>query len=213
MPPGWSPWFDDSLADPLRVLVAFAAMTGVRQSEALGLRWSDVVLDGDDPGVSFRVQLQRVDGVFSLVDLKTRTSDRSLPFAPNLVALLRAHKAKQTARRLAVGPLWQDTLGLVFVGDDGSPLCRHRVTFLFQAALTKVGLPKIRFHDLRVTAGTLTLERNGGDLKAVSMMLVHSTITLTANTYAHVSQRTMARTVGLLDDLANSPDSGLKAEA
>ena len=191
-----------SLADPLRALVAFAAATGMRQGEALGLRWSDVAVDGDDPGVRLRLQLQRIDGVFCLVDLKTKNSHRSLPLSPNLVALLRAHRAKQSARQLALGPLWQNRLGLVFVADDGAPLCRHRVTFLFQSALAKVGLPKIRFHDLRVTAGTITLERNGGDLKAVSMMLGHSTITLTANTYAHVSQRTMARTMGLLDDLA-----------
>lgn len=45
------------------------------------------------------------------------------------------------------------------------------------------------------------LERNGGDLKAVSTTLGHSTITLTANTYAHAGSKVVGRTEALLDDL------------
>ena len=66
---------------------------------------------------------------------------------------------------------------------------------------TLAALAVVRFHDLRHSAATLMLERNGGDLKAVSTTLGHSTITLTANTYAHAGSKVVGRTEALLDDL------------
>jgi integrase len=47
------------------------------------------------------------------------------------------------------------------------------------------GLPPDRLHDLRHRAATLALA-GGADLKTASEMLGHSTITITADTYASV---------------------------
>lgn len=47
------------------------------------------------------------------------------------------------------------------------------------------GLPPIRLHDLRYGAATLALAA-GVDMKAVSAMLRHSSITITADTYTSV---------------------------
>jgi len=55
-----------------------------------------------------------------------------------------------------------------------------------QAALKRAGIErKLRFHDLRHTAATLLLQA-GVDLKLVSQLLGHSSIALTADTYAHL---------------------------
>ena len=55
-----------------------------------------------------------------------------------------------------------------------------------QAALERAGINrKQRFHDLRHTAATLLLQA-GVELKLVSQLLGHSTIALTADTYAHL---------------------------
>ena len=51
--------------------------------------------------------------------------------------------------------------------------------------LKRVGLPHIRFHDLRHTAATLLLMQ-GIHPKIVSEMLGHSTVSMTLDTYSHV---------------------------
>lgn len=51
--------------------------------------------------------------------------------------------------------------------------------------LRRVGLPYIRFHDLRHTCATLLLTK-GIHSKIVSEMLGHSSIAITLDTYSHV---------------------------
>lgn len=51
--------------------------------------------------------------------------------------------------------------------------------------LARVGLPWMRFHDLRHTAAALLL-RQGIHPKVVAEMLGHSTISITLDTYSHV---------------------------
>ena len=55
----------------------------------------------------------------------------------------------------------------------------------FRPLLKKVGLPLIRFHDLRHTAATLLLLA-GVHPKVVSEMLGHASIAITLDLYSHV---------------------------
>jgi integrase len=73
----------------------------------------------------------------------------------------------------------------VFCDAIGDPLSPTNETKRFQRAAAKVGLPVIRFHDLRHTAATILLIK-GVHVKLVSEMLGHSTIVLTLDTYSHV---------------------------
>ena len=57
---------------------------------------------------------------------------------------------------------------------------------VFKRELAKAGLPRVRIHDLRHTAATLLLTR-GVHPKVVQDMLGHSTVTLTLDTYSHVT--------------------------
>ena len=82
------------------------------------------------------------------------------------------------------GAAWVET-GLVFTREDGSALHPEFVTRHFERLAREAGLPPIRLHDLRHGAATLALA-GGADLKTVSEMLGHSTITITADTYASV---------------------------
>ena len=100
------------------------------------------------------------------------------------MAVLRAHKARQTAERLAWGQAWVES-GLVFTRENGAPLHPEYVTRHFERLARDADLPPIRLHDLRHGAATLALA-GGADLKTVSEMLGHSTITITADTYASV---------------------------
>ncbi|MGN0532493.1 MAG: tyrosine-type recombinase/integrase [Eubacterium sp.] len=63
-----------------------------------------------------------------------------------------------------------------------------------------VGVPQIRFHDLRHSFATLSLEQ-GMDIKTVSHMLGHTDAGFTMNTYMHVTdnmQQTVANAMGNL---------------
>lgn len=53
-----------------------------------------------------------------------------------------------------------------------------------------MGLPRMRFHELRHGAASLLIAQ-GADLRRVMEQLGHSQISMTANTYAHISAAVM----------------------
>ncbi|WP_424536696.1 tyrosine-type recombinase/integrase [Sphaerisporangium viridialbum] len=87
-------------------------------------------------------------------------------------------------KRLAWGEAWQET-GRVFTREDGSGIHPASVSELFARLSFQAGLPPIRLHDLRHGAATLALSA-GVDMKIVSAMLRHSSLSITADTYTTV---------------------------
>jgi integrase len=85
---------------------------------------------------------------------------------------------------LAQNPQWKES-GLVFTTNIGTPITPRNMLRHFKNKLTSIGLPNIRFHDLRHTTASLLLEKNIHP-KIVSELLGHSTVTLTLNTYSHI---------------------------
>src|SRR6266851_2112090 len=166
----------------LEALYTVALTMGLRQGEALGLRWRDVDLEMGYIRVSR--QLQRIDHKYELVELKTRRSQRPLAVPPAIVGSLIAHKERQDRERQTAGVRWRDA-DLVFARPDGYPLSGSVVTHSFQTLLEKAGLSKRRFHDLRHSCATLMLAQ-GVSPRVVMEILGHSQISLTMNTYAHV---------------------------
>lgn len=74
----------------IRDLVALLFFTGMRQGEALALRWSDIVLDGSDPHVSVTATLTYTPGApLRRTPTKTRGGTRSVYLVPQAVAMLR----------------------------------------------------------------------------------------------------------------------------
>jgi integrase len=115
---------------------------------------------------------------------KTAKGRRSLALDPATIAALRAHRTRQLAERLAVGPRWQDS-GLVFTWPDGRPLHPERFSKWFEQHTRAAGLPKIRLHDVRHSYATAALAA-GVPAKVVSERLGHATIAITMDTYSHV---------------------------
>jgi integrase len=155
----------------LEALFTVAVVTGLRQGELLGLRWSDVDLSAGT--LTVRHALQCVDGRLQLVETKTPRSRRTVPL-PEL-----ALRALRTAQD---GPIVGTHL---FTTPSGGPLYPNAVLREFYAVTAAAGLPRIRFHSLRHTAASLLLAQ-GTHPRVVMEMLGHSTIALTMNTYSHV---------------------------
>ncbi|MEZ4494687.1 MAG: tyrosine-type recombinase/integrase [Dehalococcoidia bacterium] len=170
--------------DELEALYVVAFTLGLRQGEILGLRWQDIDLDAD----TLRVEqaLQRVGGQRQFGPPKSDRSMRALVLPDLTAAALRQHRLRQLEARLSAGERWQDQ-GLVFTTSIGTPCDPRKVTRLFQAHLKLLGLPHQRFHDARHAAASLLLAQ-GSDLRSIMEVLGHSQISLTANTYSHLSQ-------------------------
>jgi integrase len=168
--------------DSLDALVTLVLASGLRQGEALALRWSDVDLDAGS--LTVRRTLLRMGGVVSFSEPKTPRSRRTLALPAGIVSALRAHRARQAQRRLWSGSRWVDG-DLVFTSSIGTPLTGGDVTKRFQALLAAAGLPRMRFHDLSHGCASLLLTQ-GIHPRVVMEQLGHSTIALTMNTYSHV---------------------------
>ncbi len=166
----------------LEALFSVALALGLRQGEALGLRWQDVDFGANTLRVHY--QLQRIGGKLTLVPPKTEKSRRTLVMPAIIVERLREHEKRQVAEKLWAGSKWQET-GLIFSNRSGGPTQARRVIEQFHGALDQAGMRRIRFHDLRHSCATLLLIQ-GVSPRVVMEVLGHSEIALTMNAYSHV---------------------------
>jgi integrase len=169
--------------DRLAALWTVALHTGLRRGELAGLRWKDVDLDAE----TLTVAQQRTNAGHQVVVMAPKAkSQRQLLLAPATVAALGAHRKRQRAERLALGPAWTNT-GYVFVDEAGEPYHPQRLLKMFEHAIRRAGVPAIRLHDLRHTMATLALQA-GVHPKVVQEQLGHSGINVTLDIYSHVPQ-------------------------
>lgn len=178
-----------------RVLAAAASMRngarwsvalalGLRQGEALGLRWEDVNLD--TARLSVRTALQRQPGKgLVLVEPKSRAGRRTVALPDRLRDALRQHRAVQLEDRLAAGSEWRDH-GLLFCQVNGKPVDPRSDHRAWRKLLATAGVRQARLHDARHTAATLLLTQ-GVSARVVMEILGHSQISLTLGTYSHVA--------------------------
>jgi len=183
----WTPeqtgrFLDVAAGDRLYPLYHLIAFRGLRRGEACGLHWADLDLTGLT--LTVRWQLLQYGWETGLDHPKTDTSADAIALDTATAAVLAEHRERQDAERLAAGPGWSET-GLVFTTPTGEAVHPAVVTDQFTRLAAAAGLPPIRLHDLRHGAATLTLA-TGADMKIVSQLLRHSSITITADTYTSV---------------------------
>lgn len=212
--PEITPWSAEQTArflqavagDRLAALYTVAALLGLRQSEALGLRWCDV--DFEAGSLAVRQTLSRVTRRAD--DPKTASARRTLPLLPAVAAALRQQRAAQLAERLQAGPLWRPGPGLgdlVFTTATGAPLSGTGVYRQFARRVEVAGLPRIRFHDLRHGAATLLLSQ-GVPAKIVAEILGHSSIQVTLDIYSHVAPALLSDALGRVEQAVWRPVTG-----
>jgi integrase len=182
--------------DRLEALYVVAVTTGMRQGELLALRWSDVDLGVRT--VRVRATLMETKSGFEFAEPKSARSRRQISLTLTASAARRRHRAGQLKQRMRLGPSWTDH-DLVFASEVGGPLDGSNILRRsFHPLLRRAGLPRVRFHDLRHSAATLMLSR-GVPLKIVSEILGHSQISITADTYMHVTPGMQREATAALD--------------
>jgi integrase len=158
-----------SVAAEWRLLVAFLIESGLRISEALALRWSD--LDLGRRRVKVRRRLYR--GAYG--PPKTKHGRRDVPLSKGMARdLWQARKDRKAADGEPV-----------FADATGEPLDRDTVTRALRAGAKAAGVPWCSLHTLRHTCASI-LFRRGLNPKQVQAWLGHHAASFTLDTYVHL---------------------------
>jgi integrase len=158
-----------------RAIVLFAAGSGLRQGELLGLTvdridWLRRTVTVD------RQMITPPSGVPVFGPPKSAASCRTVPLAQVTLDVL--------AAQLARWPAGAD--GLVFTTPEGRPWRRDRFAEHVRTARDAAGLPEtMTFHDLRHHFASVLIAA-GCSIKAVQEALGHANASETLNTYSHL---------------------------
>ncbi len=162
-----------------------AIHTGLRKGELLGLKWTDLDLDGGT--LSVRRSLKVTDHGLDFGPTKNKASRRSVPLNKSAVAALKAHRLRQNEERLRLGELWEDQ-DLVFPNRVGKPINPSNLyNREYKPLLKRAGLEDERFtfHSLRHTFASALCNKRVYP-KVIQSLLGHSSITQTMDTYSHL---------------------------
>ena len=157
-------------------LFYLALYTGMRRSELLALRWSDV--DFLYCQVSVNRSLHRLrDGSIVFRSPKTARARRPIALTPSMVLVLKEHQKQQETGRLLLGSTLDDN-DLVFSETDGRPWLPDTVSHAWMKLAKRLGMGHISLHDARHTHASLML-KEGIHPKIVQERLGHASIQTT----------------------------------
>ena len=165
--------------------------TGLRIGEALALKWDDIDFNARSIEVWRAVYKSRVT---KPKNGKTRLVDMSLQLTKTLKAYELACKKKGLA--LGLGDLPE----YVFTNEHGRIIKSYSWReHIFNKAIKKAGMKKIRIHDLRHTYATLRISK-GDNVADISKQLGHHSIKFTMDIYYHWFPGKKKSEVDVLDD-------------
>ena len=145
------------------------------------IRWDD--FDPDRKTLTVRRSVSQVNS--GIVVKETTTGRARVVMLPNtLVSELVSHQMDRQHRKKILGDDYRDN-GWICAGPCGERLSPKWLSNQFSRLAKSVGV-SITLHGLRHTQATMLI-MSGIPVKAVSERLGHSTVTITQDTYAHVT--------------------------
>ncbi len=164
-------------------LFTFALFTGLRMGECLGLTWDCV--HTKEGYISVEHQLQYINGSYTLIAPKSGKSRMVTP-AATIMNLLEDQRKLQEKWKEEAGDKWDGSMNLVFTTSLGRHLVARTVENHFKKLVRSIGMPALRFHDLRHSFAVASL-RSGDDVKTVQENLGHASAAFTLDVYGHVT--------------------------
>jgi integrase len=153
--------------------------TGMRRGELGGLQWSCV------DWVNSQAHVKRSLYQRNPQTPKTKNSVRVIDIGPDLVQVLREHRARQNAKKLKSRGEW-NKLDLVFCQDNGKPLDMDHIYHRdFRRVLKKAGLRGMPMHGLRHTYAALVIAA-GHNPKYLQHQMGHGSVQITLDLYGHL---------------------------
>lgn len=194
--------------DPLELGIYLAAFFGLRREEVVGIKWNAIDFDAKTIKIGTTVTVTNINGKLEEVEkdrAKNKASFRVYPLPQLFEELLLKLKNDQATNKQLAGRAYnykyQD---YIYVDKLGNRIKPGYITQHFALVLKKNNLRHIRFHDLRHTCATRMCVK-GENLVKVQKWLGHSSITTTANTYAHLDVLSKVESANLMLDIL--PDS------
>jgi integrase len=167
------------------MLMLFLSKTGLRISEALALRWEDIV--GDK--ININKQTSRDDkNKVKLTTLKNAASYRTIKIDSELLRELKKFKLKQNELIIGKPRFRKNENGIIFQNYNGHYLTPSIIRETIQKYCKAAGVEYKGTHVFRHTHAVLLLE-SGASLKYVSNRLGHKTIKTTADTYLDITEK------------------------
>lgn len=168
--------------------VYLALYTGLRVGELCALQWGDI----EDGCIKVRRTMQRVNVNGNGSELyigtpKTASSIRDIPvpsFLNKVIENFRCNKTKDS---------------YVLENDKLSIVEPRVMQYKFKKIISEAGIEKANFHSLRHSFATRCVEC-GFDVKTLSCVLGHSSITVTMDRYVHTSFETKLANMEKLKD-------------
>ena len=161
--------------------IVIMLQTGIRRSELLGLKWSDI--DFSQKTIHIQRSVVQTKGEIVIGDPKTKTSNRYIPFSDDLLdTLFRMNRCGD------------------YVVGTNKPQSPSTFAKHFSKAMHEIsqatGAPILTPHELRHTYGTL-LRDSGADIYTIQKVMGHSDISVTAGIYVHNDIEVLRRNLNL----------------
>ncbi|APT48964.1 integrase [Bacillus safensis] len=168
------------------------AWTGMRIGELAALKWSDVDFENNSISIT-KTYYNDKDNTkeFEILTPKTKGSIRVIDIEPEVISILKTHKANQNAVKIAIKDEWFD--GNFIFGRMkrtkyyGYPPAVKTIQNRFNTVLKKSGIQKkLTPHSLRHTHTSLLAEA-GVDLHRIMARLGHTEDKTTRLVYLHIT--------------------------
>lgn len=177
---------------------------GLRQGEALGLRWQDI--DFESGKLTVSSQIQMINGKATFTRLKTNRSYRTLVLTEETLQSLRIHKDLISKWETSCTDKWIN-LSLVFPGNNGAARSSHIDYNEWQKALKLCGIEPHRLHDARHTAATLMYSQGIG-VETIGRTLGHSSSAVTSRLYVHAAEQPLRVAAEVMNELLSNDSRG-----
>ena len=173
--------------------------TGLRRGEILALQWRDLNLRTG--ALRVERQVHRVKGELAVSPPKTKAGNRTVLLPAPVLNVLKTYKQAVHSRWMFPSPVKED-----------SPMDPAAVRKRLQTVLERAECKRLRFHDLRHTFATASLE-HGMDIKTLSTIIGHVSSTTTLNTYTHVTDAMRQNAADKIDQESGRAEPKPRQEA
>ena len=171
-------------------LYKFLLATGCRINEALALSWSDIDLDNAIVHVT-----KTLNRYLEINSPKSKSSYRDIDIDQETVSMLKQYKLRQTKEAWKIGQR-ESVVFSDFIHEYTSIVkLKKRLLTHFKRA----DVPNIGFHGFRHTHASLLLN-SGIPYKELQHRLGHSQISMTMDTYSHLSKENAKKAVSFYEN-------------
>ena len=173
-------------------LVHLMSYTGLRQGEALALKWSDI--DFENKKITVNKTAVRIKEKQTLQTPKTKNSKRVISIDPTTLSILKSWKKDQIKIYFKNGKHFDGEENFIFTSQRAEWVHIHNFIRYFKRFIADHKLKSITPHGLRHTHASLLFSA-GVEPKNISDRLGHSTVQITLDLYTHITEEQRTDTV------------------